>query len=144
MVVLKTAPQTPLTANRVGELLLEAGFPRGAVNIVPGGDDTGKLVAAHPGLDKVAFTGSTEVGHAILRQAAEQAHMPRVTLELGGKSALIIDEGADLDAAVDIAQLGLFLNQGQCCCAASRIFCHKSLHEEFCAAIAVSGGWRWK
>merc|ERR1719473_226909 len=114
-VCLKTAPQTPLSANRIGELLIEAGMPPGVVNILPGTDETGKLVSKHTGFDKIAFTGSTEVGNEILKIAAQAGNMKRVTLELGGKSPMIITEDADLDKAVDIAQVGLFLNQGQCC-----------------------------
>lgn len=135
-VVLKTAPQTPLSAARVGELIVESGFPAGAVNIVPGDDETGKLVANHPGFDKIAFTGSTGVGKEIMRTAALSDNLKRVTLELGGKSALIIDETADIDMAVGQAQLGLWLNQGQCCCASSRIFVHESRHDEFAEKIA--------
>jgi len=136
-VVLKTAPQTPLSANRVGELILEAGFPKGAVNILPGDGATGELVATHEGIDKVAFTGSTAVGHHIMRVAADSNNLKRVTLELGGKSALIVAEDADMELAVGTAQLGLFLNQGQCCCASSRIFVHESRYNEFCEKIAA-------
>lgn len=135
-VVLKTAPQTPLSANRVGELIIEAGFPAGAVNILPGDDETGKIVAGHEGFDKIAFTGSTSVGRKIMESAAKSDNLQRVTLELGGKSALIIDESADMDLAVNTAGLGLWLNQGQCCCASSRIFVHESRYDEFCARIA--------
>lgn len=130
-VVLKTAPQTPLTANRIGELMIEAGFPPGAVNILPGGDETGKLVIGHQGFDKISFTGSTEVGRQILAAAARSTKMQRVTLELGGKSPLIVCADANIDAAVATAQVGLFLNQGQCCCASSRILVHKSVAQEF-------------
>jgi aldehyde dehydrogenase (NAD+) len=147
-VVLKTAPQTPLTANRIGELLIEAGFPKGAVNIVPGDDQTGVIVAQHQGFDKLAFTGSTEVGRKIMLQAAQSDNLQRVTLELGGKSPMVVMEGADVDKAVGTAQLGLFLNQGQCCCASSRIFVHESKFNEFSSKIAemasqkpVVAGW---
>jgi len=135
-VVLKTAPQTPLTANRVGELIVEAGFPAGAVNILPGDDNTGKLVAQHEGFDKIAFTGSTPVGRKIMQEAAMSNNMKRVTLELGGKSAMIIDESADMDLAVGTAGLGLWLNQGQCCCASSRMFVHESRYAEFTDKMA--------
>jgi len=130
-VVLKTAPQTPLTANRVGELILEAGFPEGAINIVPGNDETGKLVSQHEGLDKIAFTGSTDVGRKIFANAAMSNNMKRVTLELGGKSPLIVCDDANIDAAIEASHMGLFLNQGQCCCASSRIFVQDSIYNEF-------------
>jgi aldehyde dehydrogenase (NAD+) len=130
-VVMKTAPQTPLTANRVAELIKEVGFPAGAVNILPGTDMTGKMLVEHPGLDKIAFTGSTEVGYKILETVAQSHNMKRVTLELGGKSPAIVTEDADIDSAVAITHLGLFLNQGQCCCAGSRIFVHESRYNEF-------------
>jgi len=130
-VVLKTAPQTPLTANRVAELIQQVGFPKGAVNILPGTDMTGAMLTEHPGVDKIAFTGSTEVGHKIAMTAASSHNFKRVTLELGGKSPAIICEDANIDAAVGITHLGLFLNQGQCCCAGSRIFVHESRYDEF-------------
>ncbi|MGD2182480.1 aldehyde dehydrogenase family protein [Lusitaniella coriacea] len=130
-VVLKPATQTPLSALRVGELILEAGFPPGAVNILPGsGSVVGTAIARHPDIDKVAFTGSTEVGHRIL-EAAAQTNLKRVTLELGGKSPNIVLADADLDAAIEGAHFGLFLNQGQCCTAGSRLFVQKSCYEEF-------------
>lgn len=147
-VVLKTAPQTPLTANRIGELIIEAGFPPGAINILPGTDKTGELLVNHPGFDKIAFTGSTSVGQKIAVAAASARRMKRVTLELGGKSPMIVCNDANIDAAVGIAQVGLFLNQGQCCCASSRIFVHEDVYDEFVeksAAAAkqrqVSAGW---
>lgn len=130
-VVLKTAPQTPLSANRVAELIKECGFPAGAVNVVPGGDLTGKMLVEHPNVDKVAFTGSTEVGFKIMETAAQSHNMKRVTLELGGKSPAIICDDADVDTAVGVTHLGLFLNQGQCCCAGSRIFVHERIYDEF-------------
>lgn len=128
-VVLKPAEQTPLTALRVAELAIEAGFPRGALNVIPGDGSTGKLLASHPGIDKVAFTGSTEVGHEIMRTAAKD--LKRVTLELGGKSPVVVLPDADLEHAVNTAHTGLFLNQGQCCCAGSRIYVHESVYEAF-------------
>ena len=147
-VVLKTAPQTPLTANRIGELIIEAGFPRGAVNILPGDDNTGKLLVHHKGIDKVAFTGSTSVGREIMKEAARSHNMKRVTLELGGKSAMVVCDDADIDLAVGTASLGLWLNQGQCCCASSRVFVHESKYDEFCSKVAkvakakpVVAGW---
>lgn len=128
-VVLKPAEQTPLTALRIGELALEAGFPKGAINIIPGDGETGKLLAQHPGIDKIAFTGSTEVGLEIMKNAAKD--LKRVTLELGGKSPAIVLEDADLDKAVASTHLGLFLNQGQCCCAGSRVFVHEKIYDQF-------------
>jgi len=130
-VVLKPAEQTPLTALRVGELAMEAGFPEGVVNIVPGfGETAGAPIALHNDVDKVAFTGSTEVGKLIM-QAAAQSNLKRVTLELGGKSPNIVFADADIDAAVEGAFVGLFLNQGQCCCAGSRLFVENTVHDEF-------------
>jgi len=131
--VMKTAPQTPLTALRIAELAIEAGFPKGAMNIIPGGDETGKHLTAHPDLDKIAFTGSTPVGRKIMADAAMSTKMPRVSLELGGKSPLIVLKDADIDAAVAGAHTGLFLNQGQCCCAGSRIFVEEEVYDEFVA-----------
>ncbi len=130
-VILKPAEQTPLSALRVGELALEAGFPPGVVNIVPGyGETAGAAIAEHMDIDKVAFTGSTEVGKLIM-QAAGRTNLKRVTLELGGKSPNIVFADADLDAAVEGAFFGLFFNQGQCCCAGSRLFVEKRVHDEF-------------
>jgi aldehyde dehydrogenase (NAD+) len=130
-VVLKPAEQTPLSALRIGELAMEAGFPPGVINIVPGfGETAGAAVAEHPDLDKVAFTGSTEVGKLILRAAA-QSNLKRVTLELGGKSPNIVFADADLDAAVEGSHTALFFNQGQCCCAGSRLFVESHIHDDF-------------
>ena len=130
-VVLKPAEQTPLSALRVGELALEAGFPPGVINIVPGfGETAGAAIAEHLDVDKVAFTGSTEVGKLIM-QAAGRTNLKRVTLELGGKSPNIIFADADLDAAADGAHFALFFNQGQCCCAGSRLFVEQKVHDAF-------------
>ena len=130
-VVLKPAEQTPLTALRVGELAMEAGFPEGVINIVPGyGETAGAAVAEHPDIDKVAFTGSTEVGKLVM-QAAAQSNLKRVTLELGGKSPNIVFADADIDAAIEGAFFGLFFNQGQCCCAGSRLFVEDKIHDQF-------------
>jgi len=138
-VVLKPAEQTPLTALRIGELAIEAGFPAGAINILPGDGETGKLVAQHPDIDKVAFTGSTEVGLEIMKNAARD--LKRVTLELGGKSPVIVCADADLDKAVATAHVGLFLNQGQCCCAGSRILVHESIYDKFVEkSVAMAKG----
>ena len=129
--VLKPAEQTPLTAMRVGELMLEAGFPDGVVNILPGyGPTAGAAIARHMDVDKVAFTGSTEVGHLIMRAAAD-SNLKRVTLELGGKSPNIVFADADMDKAIEGAHFALFFNQGQCCCAGSRLFVEEKCYDEF-------------
>jgi hypothetical protein len=109
---MKLAEQTPLSGLRVGELIMEAGFPPGVVNILSGGPATGRALVGHKDVDKVAFTGSTEVGYEIMR-SCHQKNLKRVTLELGGKSANIIMDDADMDVAIAQAQVGLFLNQGQ-------------------------------
>ncbi|MGH9510893.1 MAG: aldehyde dehydrogenase family protein [Terriglobales bacterium] len=128
-VVLKPAEQTPLSALRLGELAMEAGFPDGVLNIVPGfGETAGAALAAHPDVDKIAFTGSTEVGKLILQAAA--GNLKKVSLELGGKSPNIIFPDADLKAAIPGSASGIFFNQGQCCCAGSRLFVHKSIFDE--------------
>src|SRR6266566_4810876 len=130
-VILKPAEQTPLSALRVGELAMEAGIPEGVVNIVPGfGETAGAAVAEHYDIDKVAFTGSTEVGKLIM-QAAARTNLKRVTLELGGKSPNIIFADSDLDQAVEGSHFALFFNQGQCCCAGSRLFVEEEIHDEF-------------
>jgi len=128
-VVLKPAEQTPLSALRLGELLDDAGIPPGVVNIVTGdGETAGAAIAAHPGLDKVAFTGSTEVGRKIMRAAA--GNLKRVSLELGGKSPNIIFADADLDAAASGAAAAIYFNHGQCCCAGSRLFVEKKVYDK--------------
>jgi aldehyde dehydrogenase (NAD+) len=130
-VVMKPAEQTPLSALRVGELIQEAGFPPGVVNLLPGyGPTAGQAISRHPGIDKVAFTGSTEVGKLIM-EAAAQTNLKRVTLELGGKSPNIVFADTNLDEAVQGAHFGLFFNQGQCCCAGSRLFVEQSIHDKF-------------
>ena len=130
-VILKPAEQTPLTALRVGELILEAGFPAGAVNILPGyGPTAGGAIARHMDIDKVAFTGSTEVGHLIM-EASAKSNLKRVTLELGGKSPNIVFADADLDQAVEGSHFALFFNQGQCCCAGSRLYVEDKIYDEF-------------
>ncbi|HOR28211.1 MAG TPA: aldehyde dehydrogenase family protein [Candidatus Sumerlaeota bacterium] len=130
-VVLKVAEQTPLSALRVGELIIEAGFPAGTVNIVPGyGPTAGAALARHMDVDKIAFTGSTEVGHLIM-EAAAKSNLKRVTLELGGKSPNIVFADADLDAAIEGSHFALFFNQGQCCCAGSRLFVEEKVYDEF-------------
>jgi aldehyde dehydrogenase (NAD+) len=130
-VVMKPAEQTPLSALRIGELLLEAGYPEGVVNILPGfGPTAGAALARHMDVDKVAFTGSTEVGRLIMTAAA-QSNLKRVTLELGGKSPNIIFADTDLDAAVEGAHMGIFVNQGQSCCAGSRVFVEERIYQQF-------------
>lgn len=129
-VVLKPAEQTPLSALRLGELILEAGFPEGVVNILPGfGPTAGAAVATHMDVDKVAFTGSTEVGRLIMEMAAK-SNLKRVTLELGGKAPNIVLSDADIDAAVKGAITGIFFNQGEVCCAGSRLFVEDKVHDE--------------
>jgi len=130
-VVMKLAEQTPLTGLAVAELVREAGFPPGVVNIVPGfGPTAGAAISEHMDVDKVAFTGSTAVGH-IIQQAAGASNLKRVTLELGGKSPLIVMDDADLDHAVETAHFALFFNQGQCCCAGSRLMVQAGIYDEF-------------
>jgi aldehyde dehydrogenase (NAD+) len=130
-IVLKPAEQTPLSALRVAELAMEAGFPPGVINVVPGfGETAGAAISEHMDVDKVAFTGSTEVGKLIMKAAAN-SNLKRVTLELGGKSPNIVFADADIDAAVAGAHFALFFNQGQCCCAGSRLFVESHIHDEF-------------
>jgi aldehyde dehydrogenase (NAD+) len=134
-VVLKPAEQTPLTALRMGELAMEAGFPAGVINIVTGfGETAGAPLVAHKGVDKIAFTGESTTGKLIMKSAADT--LKRVTLELGGKSPNIVFADADLDAAVDGAMLGLFLNQGQCCCAGSRLLVQEPVYDAMVEKLA--------
>ncbi|MBN9507026.1 MAG: aldehyde dehydrogenase family protein [Altererythrobacter sp.] len=128
-VVLKPAELTPLTALKIGELAVEAGFPAGTLNVVPGfGKTAGQAIVDHPDIDKVTFTGSPGVGRQILRGAA--GNLKRVTLELGGKSANIIFPGSDVEKAVKAAGAGIFFNTGQVCSAGSRILAHRSIYDE--------------
>lgn len=130
-VVLKPAEQTPLTALYIANLIKEAGFPPGVVNIVPGfGPTAGRAITTHPNVDKIAFTGSTEVGLQVKRECST-GNLKRVTFELGGKSPNIIFSDADMDLAVEQATFGLFFNQGQCCCAGSRTFVESRVYDEF-------------
>jgi len=132
-VVLKPAEQTPLSALRIGELILEAGFPEGVVNILTGfGPTAGAAITRHMDIDKVAFTGSTEVGRLVM-EAAAKSNLKPVTLELGGKSPNIIFADVDLDEAVEGAHMGIFANQGQSCCAGSRVFVEESIYDRFVA-----------
>jgi len=129
-IVLKPAEQTPVTAMELGKLIQEAGFPDGVVNIVPGyGETAGAALASHPGIDKIAFTGSTEVGKIIARTAAE--NLTKVSLELGGKAPNIVFADADIEQAVNGAMMGIFFNQGQVCCAGSRLFLDARIKDEF-------------
>jgi len=140
-IVLKPAEQTPLTALRFAELVQEAGFPPGVFNVVAGfGPGCGSVLVEHPNVDKIAFTGSTEVGKLIMRTAAQvPGNLKRVTLELGGKSAFVVDESADVDHAVaTCANAGIFFNQGQVCTASSRVFVHASLYDSFVEKIAAA------
>jgi phenylacetaldehyde dehydrogenase len=128
-VVLKAAEQTPLSALRLAELVLEAGFPNGVVNILAGyGETAGAALAAHDLVDKVAFTGSTEVGKLIVKAAA--GNLKKVTLELGGKSPAIVFPDADLERAIPGTAMGIFFNQGQTCCAGSRLFAHRKVFDQ--------------
>jgi aldehyde dehydrogenase (NAD+) len=130
-VVLKPAEQTPLTALRLGELIVEAGFPAGVVNILPGyGPTAGAAIGEHMDIDKVAFTGSGEVGR-LLMQAAGRSNLKRVSLELGGKSPNIVFADADMEQAIEGCHLGVFFNQGQICCAGSRLFVEEKVYDEF-------------
>ena len=134
-VVLKVAEQTPLSAIRLGELIQEAGIPAGVVNIVTGfGETAGAALAAHPDVDKVAFTGSTEVGKLIVQAAG--TNLKKVSLELGGKSPNVIFKDADLDTAIPGAASAIFFNHGQCCCAGSRLFVEQEVFDEVSAGIA--------
>src|SRR6202167_3657888 len=129
-IVLKPAEQTPLTALRLGELIQEAGIPDGVVNIVPGyGETAGASITEHPDIDKVSFTGSTEVGKMIL--AASTGNLKRVSLELGGKSPNIIFPDADLSQAIPNAMSGVFFNSGQVCVAGTRIFVQREMYDNF-------------
>ena len=130
-VVMKPAEQTPLSALRVAELITEAGFPDGVVNMLPGyGPTAGAAITRHMDVDKVAFTGSTEVGRIIMETAA-RSNLKRVTLELGGKSPNIVFADADMDRAIEGSHYALFFNQGQSCCAGSRTFVEDSVYDEF-------------
>ena len=135
-VVLKPAEQTPLTALRLGELLLEAGLPEGVVNIVTGfGETAGAALAAHEDVDKIAFTGSTEVGRLIVHAAA--GNLKKVSLELGGKSPnIIFKDAGDLEGAITGAANAIFFNHGQCCCAGSRLMVERDIFDEVVSGVA--------
>ena len=128
-VVLKPAEQTPLSTVRLGELIAEVGFPPGVVNIVTGfGETAGRALVAHPDVNKIAFTGSTQTGREILKACA--GNLKRVTLELGGKSPVIIFPDAALEPATEIAARGIFMNAGQVCAAGSRLFVHEKVFDQ--------------
>jgi phenylacetaldehyde dehydrogenase len=135
-VIIKPAEQTPLSALRLGELILETGIPEGVVNIVTGfGETAGAALAAHPDVDKVAFTGSTEVGKIIVRAAA--GNLKKVSLELGGKSPnIVFKDTGDLDAAITGAANAIFFNHGQCCCAGSRLMVERDIFDDVVAGVA--------
>ncbi len=134
-IVLKPAEQTPLTALRFAQVVAEAGIPEGVVNVVTGyGETAGAALVAHPGVEKISFTGSTEVGRSIGAAAAQQ--LKRFTLELGGKSPMVVMGDADLDIAIPGTAMGIFANHGQNCCAGSRLFVHDSLYEKVIEGIA--------
>jgi aldehyde dehydrogenase (NAD+) len=128
-IVMKPAEQTPLTTLRFGELAVEAGMPAGVLNIVTGGPETGRAIVRHPGMDKIAFTGSTAVGKEIMRGAADS--LKRVTLELGGKSPNIVFADSDIDSAVKGAINGIFYGKGEVCNAGSRLFVESKVQDEF-------------
>ena len=128
-IVLKPAEQTPLSTLRFGELAIEAGVPAGVLNIVTGGPETGKAIVRHPGIDKIAFTGSTAVGKEIMRSSADT--LKRVTLELGGKSPNIVFADSDIDGAVKGAINGIFYGKGEVCNAGSRLFVENKVQNEF-------------
>lgn len=136
-VVMKLSEKTPLSGMLVADLIKAAGFPPGVVNMVNGhGPTTGSAIALHPAIAKVAFTGSSAVGHKIV-EASGATNLKKITLELGGKSAMIICKDADLDQAATAAHVGLFINMGQCCCASSRIFIHEDVHDQFVEKVTA-------
>jgi aldehyde dehydrogenase (NAD+) len=136
-IVLKPAEQTPLTALRVAKLAQEVGFPDGVINVVPGyGETAGAALSGHMDVDKIAFTGETTTGKIVMAAAA-QSNLKRVSLELGGKSPNIVFADADMEAAVEGAYFGLFFNQGQCCCAGSRLFVEDDAYEEFVERVTA-------
>ena len=133
-VVLKPAEETPLTALKLGELCVEAGFPAGVINVVSGdGPTAGASLVRHPDVDKIAFTGSTEVGREVMRTAAET--LKAVSLELGGKSPNIVFADADLQAAIRGVSTGIFYGKGEVCAAGSRLFIESSVHDQFIEGI---------
>ena len=137
--ILKPAEQTPLSALRLGELIREAGFPPGVVNILTGlGETTGAALVAHPGVDKIAFTGSTEVGKIINKSATDT--LKRVSLELGGKSPVIVLPDVDVDAVIGGAAMAIFFNSGQVCTAGSRLYVHSSIFDRVVDGLSAAAG----
>jgi phenylacetaldehyde dehydrogenase len=135
--ILKPAEQTPLSALRLGELIREAGVPAGVVNILTGmGETTGAALVAHPGVDKIAFTGSTEVGKLISKSAADT--VKRVSLELGGKSPVIVLPDADVNAVIGGAATAIFFNSGQVCTAGSRLYVHRSIFDRVVDGLSAA------
>lgn len=135
-VILKPAEETPLTALLLGELALEAGFPPGILNVIPGrGPVTGQAMVEHPGIDKIAFTGSTETGRVVMRTAA--GSLKKVSLELGGKSPNVVFADADLEAAVRGVTTGIFYGKGEVCAAGSRLLVEESIKDEFVEALVA-------
>ncbi len=135
-VVLKPAEQTPLSALRLGELIMEAGFPEGVVNVVTGfGETAGAALAAHDAVDKVAFTGSTEVGKLIVHAAT--GNLKKVSLELGGKSPNVVFKDSDLDTAISGSASAIFFNHGQCCCAGSRLYVERPVFDKVVDGVAA-------
>ncbi len=138
-IVLKPAEQTPLSALRLGEICLEAGLPDGVLNIVTGyGETAGAALAAHPDVDKIAFTGSTEVGRLIVQAAA--GNLKKVSLELGGKSPNVVFKDADLDFAIPGAASAIFFNHGQCCCAGSRLYVEEDIFDKVVDGVSAAAG----
>ena len=134
-IVMKPAEQTPLTCLRMAQLAKEVGFPDGVINVVPGfGPTAGGSIVKHPGIDKVAFTGEHLTAQIIMREASDS--LKRLTFELGGKSPNIVFNDCNLDVAAEKSHFGLYFNQGQCCCAGSRVFVQEDIHEEFVAKVA--------
>ncbi|XP_055852518.1 aldehyde dehydrogenase X, mitochondrial [Episyrphus balteatus] len=135
-IVLKPAEQTPLSALHMGALTKEAGFPPGVINIVTGfGPTAGAAISTHNDIQKVAFTGSVEIGRIIM-EAAAKSNLKKVSLELGGKSPIVVFDDADIDYAVEVAHNALFDNHGQSCCAGSRTFVHEKIYEKFVTKAA--------
>jgi aldehyde dehydrogenase (NAD+) len=134
-IVMKPAEQTPLTCLRLAELAQEAGIPDGVINIVTGYGETGAAIVKHPGVDKIAFTGHYETAQKIMVDAAQT--LKRLTFELGGKSPNVVFADSDLEAAVAGAEVGLFFNQGQCCCAGSRVFVEQPIYDEFVEKVVA-------
>ncbi|HZL86970.1 MAG TPA: aldehyde dehydrogenase family protein [Pirellulaceae bacterium] len=134
-IVMKPAEQTPLTCLRMARLAQKAGIPDGVINVVPGyGPTAGAAIVKHPGIDKVAFTGEHTTAQIIMKEASQT--LKRLTFELGGKSPNIIYADSDLDAAAAGAHFGLYFNQGQCCCAGSRVFVEEKIHDKFIDKVA--------